>query len=79
MNFTLPGKSLFRAPKPIQRPAAPAALPTPNDPSVKAAADAVRSAAATRKGLLSTNKTATLGLEDTDAKTKRRTLVGVAA
>jgi len=64
MNFTLPGKSLFSSPKPVPLPPAPPPLPTTADPSVKKAKDAARIAAGARRGLIGTNKTARLGLDE---------------
>jgi hypothetical protein len=75
MHFTLPGTSLFSSPKPIPLPAAAAPLPVKaTDPSVAARANATRLAAIGRKGIGSTNKQ--LGLDDEEASTKRKTLVG---
>ena len=75
MKFTLPGASLFKAPKPIPLPPAAAPLPVKaTDPSVAAAANKTRLSALGRTGIGSTDKK--LGLGDEEASTKRKTLVG---
>lgn len=79
MKFTLPGRSLFSAPKAPEPPPAPPPLPeAATDPNVKAKADAARIAAKRRKGLMSTNLTAgqALGIADDTAPTKPKKLTG---
>jgi len=61
INFTLPGGSLFSAPKPppLQPPAPP--LPTPEDPAIQAKADKVATARKRAAGLSQTIQTSGLG------------------
>ena len=75
MKFTLPGKSLFSSPTPPRLPVAAAPLPVKaTDPSVAAAGNKTRIAALGKKGMGATDKK--LGLDEEEASTKRKTLVG---
>ena len=75
MRLTFPGGGFFPSPKPPALPPPPPPLPTPEDPSVKAAKKKSRLAAVGRKGLLNTVKTSGLG-DTSKATTQRKTLLG---
>lgn len=71
-DLTLPGKSLFSAPK-SELPPPPPPLPTPEDPSIKAKADKTAAARKRASGLTSTIKTSDLG-DTSGASVSRKTL-----
>lgn len=78
MRLTLPGKSFFSPPKPQLPPAAPP-IPTETDQEVKRKKDQARVVAGKRKGLLTTDLTASgTGAAQTaeDAPITRKKLLG---
>jgi hypothetical protein len=75
MKFVFPGGGLFGAPAAPALPPPPPPIPDETDAQVKAKKDQARIDAQRRKGLLSTNLTSG-GLNDSDANTDRKTLLG---